>query len=150
MLWFMAHYANGVSRDLGLGLTFQALLPLQLVADTGVGEVGARAYARRRGLTDDAVFAGFGAPMAPKRARAASTKSVSGSGARTRNPRSAVCSKYSYIRAMLPRRGKRRGEKGEARGRYRSRDGASRVTRWLGDNAARAKRESGERVAPRP
>src|SRR5262249_31045569 len=36
--------------------------------------------------------------MAPNSARAASTNSVSRSGARMRRPRSAVWSKYSYIR----------------------------------------------------
>src|SRR5260370_6478400 len=34
MLWFMAHSANAVSRERGLGLHFQALLPGQLIPDT--------------------------------------------------------------------------------------------------------------------
>jgi NAD(P)-dependent dehydrogenase (short-subunit alcohol dehydrogenase family) len=37
MLWFMAHSANTVSRDRGLGLHFQVLAPLQLIPGTTLG-----------------------------------------------------------------------------------------------------------------
>jgi NAD(P)-dependent dehydrogenase (short-subunit alcohol dehydrogenase family) len=67
MLWIMANYANGVSDELGLGLRFQALAPLQMVGGTGVGQVGAEAYAKRKGVTPEAFLAGFGTPMPPRR-----------------------------------------------------------------------------------
>src|SRR2546427_2523919 len=35
MLWFMAQYANGVSKQKVLGIRFQAIVPLQIVGDTG-------------------------------------------------------------------------------------------------------------------
>ena len=65
MLWIMASYANGVSNQLGLGLQFQALLPLQMVGGTGVGRVGSEAYARQMGVTPEAFLARFGTPMPP-------------------------------------------------------------------------------------
>src|SRR6202011_4315630 len=40
MLWFMAKYANGVSAQRNLGIRFQAIVPLQMVANTGVGDEG--------------------------------------------------------------------------------------------------------------
>src|SRR5436190_7672228 len=46
MLWTMAKYANGISEQKGLGIRFQAIVPLQMVGDTGVGDSGASAYAR--------------------------------------------------------------------------------------------------------
>jgi len=47
-----------------IGLVIQALLPLQMVAGGGVGEAGARAYGRARGVPPKAVLAGF-PPMTP-------------------------------------------------------------------------------------
>ena len=41
----MAKYANGVSEQKGLGIRFQAIVPLQMVSGTGVGDAGANAYA---------------------------------------------------------------------------------------------------------
>ena len=67
MLWLMANYANGISDDKSLKLKFQALVPLQMVADTGVGRAGAEGYARVRGVTPAEIFAGFGAPMPSRR-----------------------------------------------------------------------------------
>jgi NAD(P)-dependent dehydrogenase (short-subunit alcohol dehydrogenase family) len=66
MLWTMASYANGVSNDLDLGLQFQVLVPLQMIDGTGVGRVGAEAYARRMGVTPEVFLARFGAPMPPR------------------------------------------------------------------------------------
>jgi hypothetical protein len=37
VIWLMAHNANGIARESGLGLHFQVLLPLQLVGETGLG-----------------------------------------------------------------------------------------------------------------
>ena len=66
MLWFMAQYANGVSEQKGLGIRFQAIVPLQMVGDTGVGDAGANAYARAMGIKRDEFLARFGAPMPPR------------------------------------------------------------------------------------
>lgn len=59
MLWLMAGYAQQVSDAKGLGIVVQALLPLQMVAGGGVGEAGARAYGRARGVPPEAILAGF-------------------------------------------------------------------------------------------
>jgi NAD(P)-dependent dehydrogenase (short-subunit alcohol dehydrogenase family) len=66
MLWLLAGYANGVSRQLDLGIRFQALLPHQLIAETELGRAAAEAYARLRGITLEAFLAGFGEPMSPR------------------------------------------------------------------------------------
>jgi len=66
MLWFMANYANVVSERLGLGIRFQALVPLQMVGETERGRHAADAYARWRGITSEAVLAGFGKPLSPR------------------------------------------------------------------------------------
>lgn len=66
MLWFMAQYANGVSKQRVLGIRFQAIVPLQIVGDTGVGDAGANAYARAMGVKRDEFLARFGAPMPPR------------------------------------------------------------------------------------
>ena len=66
MLWFMAQYANGVSAQKDLGIRFQAIVPQQMVAGTGVGDAGANAYARATGVTPEEVVARFGAPMPPR------------------------------------------------------------------------------------
>ena len=65
MLWVMARYANGVSAQLGLGIRFQAIVPLQMVAGTGVGEAGAAGYARAGGIESAAFLARFPA-MTPR------------------------------------------------------------------------------------
>ena len=59
MLWLMAGYAQQVSDRKGLGLAVQALLPLQMVAGGEVGEAGARAYGRARGVPPETILAGF-------------------------------------------------------------------------------------------
>jgi NAD(P)-dependent dehydrogenase (short-subunit alcohol dehydrogenase family) len=66
MLWFMASYANGVSKQKGLGIRFQAIVPMQIIGGTGVGDAGASAYARAAGLEPEAFLARFGAPMPPR------------------------------------------------------------------------------------
>jgi NAD(P)-dependent dehydrogenase (short-subunit alcohol dehydrogenase family) len=67
MLWLMAKYANGVARQKGLGIRFQAIVPQQIVGGTGVGEAAAGAYARAQGLEREAFLARFGAPLPPRR-----------------------------------------------------------------------------------
>src|ERR1700731_4159825 len=49
MLWLMAKYANGVSEQKGLGIRFQAIVPLQIIGGTGVGDAGRGAHARGGG-----------------------------------------------------------------------------------------------------
>src|ERR1700726_4509588 len=45
MLWIMAKYANGVAKEKGLGVRFQAIVPLQIIGGTGVGDEASSAYA---------------------------------------------------------------------------------------------------------
>jgi NAD(P)-dependent dehydrogenase (short-subunit alcohol dehydrogenase family) len=66
MLWFMAKYANGVAKQRGLGIRFQAIVPQQIVGGTGVGDAGASAYARAMGIEPAAYLTRFGAPMPPR------------------------------------------------------------------------------------
>jgi len=66
MLWFMARYANGVAERKKLGIRFQAIVPLQIIGGTGVGDAGANAYARATGVDRDAYLARFGAPLPPR------------------------------------------------------------------------------------
>src|ERR1700719_234998 len=66
MLWIIAKYANGVSQRKELGIRFQAIVPLQMVANTGVGDEGANAYARASGIKPEEFLARFGAPMPPR------------------------------------------------------------------------------------
>lgn len=68
MLWFMAKYANSVSVRKNLGLLFQAVAPLQMVAGTGVGSAGSRAYARVLGIEPESFIARMGPPMPPRMA----------------------------------------------------------------------------------
>ncbi len=67
MLWFMADYANDLSVERDLGIRFQALVPLQMIAGTGVGDVGAAAYSRGTGLSPEQFLSErFGAPLPPR------------------------------------------------------------------------------------
>jgi NAD(P)-dependent dehydrogenase (short-subunit alcohol dehydrogenase family) len=66
MLWLMAKYANGVAEQKGLGIRFQVVVPLQMIAGTGVGDAGSGAYARAMGLEREAFLVRFGAPMPPR------------------------------------------------------------------------------------
>jgi NAD(P)-dependent dehydrogenase (short-subunit alcohol dehydrogenase family) len=66
MLWIMAKYANGVSTEKRLGISFQAIVPLQIIGGTGVGDAGATAYARAIGMAPEQFLARFGAPLPPR------------------------------------------------------------------------------------
>jgi len=66
MLWTMAKYANGVAKQKGLGIRFQAIVPLQIIGGTGVGDEASSAYARAMGLEREAFLARFGAPLPPR------------------------------------------------------------------------------------
>ena len=65
MLWIMASYANGVSRQKNLGIRFQTIVPRQMVGGTGVGDAGANAYAGAMSIKRDEFLARF-APMPPR------------------------------------------------------------------------------------
>src|SRR5271167_3833318 len=66
MLWIMAKYANGISAEKGLGIYFQAIVPMQIIGGTGVGDAGANAYARAIGMKPEQFLARFGAPLPPR------------------------------------------------------------------------------------
>jgi NAD(P)-dependent dehydrogenase (short-subunit alcohol dehydrogenase family) len=66
MLWFMARYANGIAKQKGLGIRFQAILPMEIIGGTGVGDEASTAYARSMGLEREAYLARFGAPLPPR------------------------------------------------------------------------------------
>jgi NAD(P)-dependent dehydrogenase (short-subunit alcohol dehydrogenase family) len=66
MLWLMAKYANGISMQNKLGIRFQAIVPQQIIGNTGVGDAGASAYARAAGIGREEFLARFGAPMPPR------------------------------------------------------------------------------------
>src|SRR5271170_7363381 len=66
MLWFMAKYANGVAKQKGLGIRFQAIVPQQIIGGTGVGNAGASAYSQVMGVGTEAFLSRFGAPMPPR------------------------------------------------------------------------------------
>ena len=65
MQWLMAGYANGVARNLGLDIHFQAIVPMQIIGETELGHAAAEAYAQRKGVSIEAYLAAFGAPMPP-------------------------------------------------------------------------------------
>ena len=67
MLWIMAKYANGVAAQKGLNIRFQAIAPLQIIADTGVGDEASTVYARAMGVEREAFLTRFGAPMPPRK-----------------------------------------------------------------------------------
>ena len=66
MLWIMAQYANGIAKQKGLGIRFQAIVPQQIIGGTGVGDEAASAYARAMGIETQAFLARFGAPLPPR------------------------------------------------------------------------------------
>jgi NAD(P)-dependent dehydrogenase (short-subunit alcohol dehydrogenase family) len=66
MIWMMADYANGIAKDLDLGIRFHALLPRQIVGATELGRTAAEAYARRKGVSTESYLAGFGTPLSPQ------------------------------------------------------------------------------------
>jgi NAD(P)-dependent dehydrogenase (short-subunit alcohol dehydrogenase family) len=66
MLWLMAKYANGVAKQKGLGIRFQAIVPQQIIGGTGVGDQASSAYARAMGIEREPFLARFGAPLPPR------------------------------------------------------------------------------------
>jgi NAD(P)-dependent dehydrogenase (short-subunit alcohol dehydrogenase family) len=67
MLWFMAHSANSVSRERGLGVRFQVLVPGQLIGSTALGRQVAAAYARLEGISpEEHILRRYGSMLAPE------------------------------------------------------------------------------------
>jgi NAD(P)-dependent dehydrogenase (short-subunit alcohol dehydrogenase family) len=66
MMWLMAHYANGVSAELALGIRFQVVVPRQMIGETDHGRFCASAYATKKGISVDDFLAGFGAKLSPR------------------------------------------------------------------------------------
>jgi len=66
MVWMMAQYANGVAKQLDLGITIQALVPRQIIGETELGRLAAEAYAKKNGVSVAEFLAGFGPPMPPQ------------------------------------------------------------------------------------
>jgi NAD(P)-dependent dehydrogenase (short-subunit alcohol dehydrogenase family) len=65
-VWFMAHNANGVAKERGLGIQFQVLLPMQVIGDTNIGREVANAYAVLEGTTpEDHLATRYGPPYSP-------------------------------------------------------------------------------------
>ncbi len=67
MLWLMAQYANLEAQALGLGIHFQAIVPLDLVSGTDVGHAGAAYYAQQKGITLDAFWQSYAAPLSAQK-----------------------------------------------------------------------------------
>jgi NAD(P)-dependent dehydrogenase (short-subunit alcohol dehydrogenase family) len=66
MLWFMAHSANKVSRDRNLGIHFQVLAPMQLIAGTTLGHEVAAACAEIEGVSiEELVMQRYGSILRP-------------------------------------------------------------------------------------
>jgi len=66
MQWFMAHQANTVAAERGLGLRFQVILPGQLIPATALGRTVAQAYAQIEGVSVERhVLDRYGSILAP-------------------------------------------------------------------------------------
>ena len=63
MLWFMAKYANGVAKEKSLGIRFKAILPMQIIGGTGIGDDASIAYAKAMGIERGPFLARFGASV---------------------------------------------------------------------------------------
>jgi len=64
MLWFMVQYANDIAQKKGLGISFQTVLPMQMIAETDLAQTIADAYARREGMSiEEYVEAKYGSPL---------------------------------------------------------------------------------------
>jgi NAD(P)-dependent dehydrogenase (short-subunit alcohol dehydrogenase family) len=67
MLWFMAQYANQIAQKKGLGITFQMIVPMQMIAETDLAQAVAGEYAKPAGLTvEKYIEARYGEPLTAK------------------------------------------------------------------------------------
>jgi NAD(P)-dependent dehydrogenase (short-subunit alcohol dehydrogenase family) len=67
MLWYMAHYANAVAKELNLDIHFQTIAPSQIIGKTQLGRFATEDYVKRNGVSLDPYLAGFGTPMPPRK-----------------------------------------------------------------------------------
>lgn len=65
MQWFLAHYLQGESDALNLGIRFVALVPKQIIGTTELGHAAAAAYAAKQGISEQAFLERFGPPLTP-------------------------------------------------------------------------------------
>jgi NAD(P)-dependent dehydrogenase (short-subunit alcohol dehydrogenase family) len=63
MLWFMAHHANTIAKELNLDIHFQTIAP----GETQLGRFAAEGYAKHKGVSLEAFLASFGTPMPPRK-----------------------------------------------------------------------------------
>jgi NAD(P)-dependent dehydrogenase (short-subunit alcohol dehydrogenase family) len=64
MLWFMVQYANEIAQKKELGISFQTLLPMQMIGETDLAQTIAGAYACKEGVTTDKYIENrYGAPI---------------------------------------------------------------------------------------
>jgi len=64
MLWFMTQYANQIAQEKSLGIRFQTLVPMQMIAETNLAQTVAGAYAKLQDLTvEEYVEARYGEPL---------------------------------------------------------------------------------------
>ena len=66
MLWLMANYANSLAAERELDLLFQTVVPMQMVAATGVGDAASKAYSERMGIDPESFLERFGQPLVPR------------------------------------------------------------------------------------
>ena len=66
MVWLLAGYANGLARELGLGIRFQTVMAQQIVGATELGSAAADGYARKQGISREAFLANFGTALTPR------------------------------------------------------------------------------------
>ena len=67
MLWFMAKYANGVAKEKSLGIRLKAILPMQIIGGTEIGDDASIAYAKAMGIERGPFLARFGASIPKSR-----------------------------------------------------------------------------------
>jgi NAD(P)-dependent dehydrogenase (short-subunit alcohol dehydrogenase family) len=66
MQWFLAHYLQGESDSLKLGIRFVALVPKQIIGATELGHNAAAAYSAHQGISEQAFLERFGLPLTPE------------------------------------------------------------------------------------
>jgi NAD(P)-dependent dehydrogenase (short-subunit alcohol dehydrogenase family) len=62
MLWFLAEYAQSIAGERGLDITFQTIVPMQMMGNTDLIRHVAGEYARRQGVSVETIFARYNKP----------------------------------------------------------------------------------------
>jgi NAD(P)-dependent dehydrogenase (short-subunit alcohol dehydrogenase family) len=65
MVWLMADYAQKWADRQKLDITFQTIIPHQMVGNTGVGDAGSVAYSTDQGISTEVFLARFGKALLP-------------------------------------------------------------------------------------